>query len=321
MRNETRGGMRGKTRRKVLMGAVAGIVAIVAILVSPLGTPIVSAVQNIFGSLGAVKDITYGGKNVNKVVYRGEVIWERIPSIMQAVTTANCPTDRTKVNDARDNTPYWIQKLPDGRCWMLTNLAYAGGGRNTYGDVKTITRYSGTGLMGGDADTAYAVPQYVDLAARGYGTDTLNITNPASNTTFYGHLYNWCAAMGGQTSACNGTSTSGFNTSVSICPRGWRLPTGGTATATSDFGKLVAAVGAINNSTGSSKLRNSWLAVYSGYYSTTTYDQGSSGAYVSSTVNNATNMYYLSFTSAEVLAGTNSSRGKGAGLAVRCVAE
>lgn len=39
----------------------------------------------------------------------------------------------------RDNRTYWVQKLADGRCWMLTNLAYAGGGNNSYGDVKALT--------------------------------------------------------------------------------------------------------------------------------------------------------------------------------------
>ena len=50
-----------------------------------------------------------------------------VPAYIQAVTSSNCPTTRTMVVDARDNHTYWIQKLADGRCWMLTNLAYVGG--------------------------------------------------------------------------------------------------------------------------------------------------------------------------------------------------
>ena len=65
-------------------------------------------------------------------------------SPIQTVTKANCSTTRTMVRDARDNSTYWIQKLADGNCWMLTNLAYAGGGTNTYGDVIN----QGTGAPG-----------------------------------------------------------------------------------------------------------------------------------------------------------------------------
>ena len=73
-------------------------------------------------------------------------------SPIQTVTKANCSTTRTMVRDARDNSTYWIQKLADGNCWMLTNLAYAGGGTNTstrqYGYL-----YNWCAAMGGQ-DTA-----------------------------------------------------------------------------------------------------------------------------------------------------------------------
>ena len=52
------------------------------------------------------------------------------PLVLQAVTTSSCPTERTLAVDARDNHTYWIQKMPDGKCWMLTNLAYAAGSNN-----------------------------------------------------------------------------------------------------------------------------------------------------------------------------------------------
>ena len=60
------------------------------------------------------------------------------PSI-QTITKASCPITRTQVKDQRDNNSYYIQKLADNNCWMLTNLAYAGGtangGSNAYNDV------------------------------------------------------------------------------------------------------------------------------------------------------------------------------------------
>ena len=75
---------------------------------------------------------------------------------MQTITTASCPTSRTLALDARDNRTYWVQKLSDGKCWMLTNLAYAGGGSNTYNDVKTIT--NGNGLANTFTVARYYAP-------------------------------------------------------------------------------------------------------------------------------------------------------------------
>ena len=76
-------------------------------------------------------------------------------SPIQTVTKASCSTTRTMVRDARDNSTYWIQKLADGNCWMLTNLAYAGGGTNTstrqYGYL-----YNWCAAMGGQNTAACA---------------------------------------------------------------------------------------------------------------------------------------------------------------------
>src|SRR5690606_18691551 len=65
------------------------------------------------------------------------------PIAMQTINSTNCSTTRTLGYDARDNHTYWIQRMPDGKCWMLTNLAYAGGvsnnGTSGYGDTAVIT--------------------------------------------------------------------------------------------------------------------------------------------------------------------------------------
>ena len=50
-----------------------------------------------------------------------------------AGNTAYVP--QTTLRDTRDNNSYTIKKLPDGRCWMVTNLNYAQGSihSNSYG--------------------------------------------------------------------------------------------------------------------------------------------------------------------------------------------
>jgi uncharacterized protein (TIGR02145 family)/prepilin-type N-terminal cleavage/methylation domain-containing protein len=177
---------------------------------------------------------------------------------MQTITTANCPSSRTRAQDARDSHTYWVQKLADGKCWMLTNLAYAGGGTNTYGDVKTLT-YTNQW-----SNTDYSTPKYTTNPSA-TSIFTVEPNDPTSNTDGsgqYGYFYNGCAAQGVQagTTACANISTPVSSTSISICPSGWVLPD-----PANDWGGLITN---INNNFTNTDLgfRNTWLLVYSGSY-------------------------------------------------------
>lgn len=235
---------------------------------------------------------------------------------VQAVTTANCPEVRTMAADARDGRTYWIQKMLDNRCWMLTNLAYSGGGTNTYGDVKP--------LQNGNADSAltYIEPKYyihssanptASLAQPSISTDG-GVTNPQ-----YGYHYNWCAVMGGQmhTSACNGASTPLPDPATSICPAGWRLPTGGLS---GEYQTLSTAIGANNSSAGSQSLRNSLLTQMGGMWNVGFVNLGSYGFYWSATQNSAatTTAHYFYFSNTAV--SSTAYNNKNYGVSVRCIA-
>ena len=240
---------------------------------------------------------------------------------IQIVTTASCPTTRTVAKDARDNHTYWIQKLADGKCWMLTNLAYAGGGTNTYSDVMpTGDGTSGT-LNNGTSDTSttYVNAKYYIPAG---ANPTTAPTEPSTSTDGgatnpqYGYLYNWCAAMKAQTttSACSNASTPLPDTTTSICPAGWRLPTGGSS---GEFKALNTTVNSGSTSS-SSGLLGTWLAQYGGYWGGGFFNPGSDGYYWSSTQGDSDYAYYLYFVSSYV----NPSDGydKNYGRAVRCLA-
>lgn len=231
-------------------------------------------------------------------------------SIMQLVTTENCPDTRTRVVDARDNHTYWLQKLADGKCWMLTSLAYGGGGTNTYDDIVTIN-FATSG-------TSYTEPRYYTPTN---ANPTVEPSNPSTSTDGgitdpqYGYLYNWCAAMGGQPQACQSVLGSDF-TSTSVCPAGWRLPTG--ETTTSEFTALASAMGWSSSVAGVALLQSSWLAQRSGYWNGVGHnDGGTTGHYWSSTQSSATSSRYLYFTNS----GFNpaGSSGKSNGYAIRCV--
>lgn len=232
---------------------------------------------------------------------------------LQTITNANCSASRTLAYDVRDNRTYWVQQLADGKCWMLTNLAYAGGGTNTYSDAKT--------LLDGTADPARVVGQakyYIPTNAN----PTINPTLPSlsvdggATTPQYGYLYNWCAASGVQTStsACAETATPLPSASISVCPAGWRLPTGNAG------GELTLLNTAVNSgSTGTDAgLRSTWLAQRGGYWGDAFGDQGNGGYYWSSSQRDAWLGHGLiHFAGAAVPAGDG---GKGVGYAVRCVA-
>ena len=137
--------------------------------------------------------------------------------------------------DARDDgsgitKKYWVTKLKDGHCWMTQNLAY---------DFK-----QGTVLTSADSDVKsdWTVP-----------TDALTIGETGSYSDFrmwkgndaengrtghmsYGNYYYWNAA----TTGTGGSSSSSAHSSSSICPKGWRLPKGGSG-SDNEFQALVNA--------------------------------------------------------------------------------
>ena len=238
--------------------------------------------------------------------------------VIQTVTTATCSTTRTVTRDARDNRTYWIQKLADGRCWMLTNLAYAGGGTNTYGDVMPTGNGTGGTLSGPDnsgSGTYTAAKYYTPTGANPTTSPTAPSTS-TNGTGQYGYLYNWCAAMKAQTatSACTNAATPLPDTTKSICPAGWRLPIGGSS---GEFQTLATAINATDDSAGSTALRTTWLAQYGGVWADGLVDQGGYGYYWSASQDSSGFTYDLNFYSSYV--SPSGSDGKYYGQAVRCI--
>ena len=232
-------------------------------------------------------------------------------SLMQEITSANCPTTRTRAVDARDNHTYWVQKLADGKCWMLTNLAYAGGGDNDYGDVVTLTT--------GGGPSTYTDPKYYIPPGSNATSEPANPSTSTDGAGQYGYLYNWCGAMGGQpTSACSNSTSSTPDTTISVCPAGWRLPTIDLEGGDNEFYNLNLAVNDGSTSTYAG-LDSSWLAQRSGIASNGSfYSQGNYGHYWSSAQSSAT--FSIGLDIGGFFLNSSSGFGKNMGIAVRCVA-
>lgn len=272
-----------------------------------------------------------------EVEYMEEMVPDPVPDLgpMQAVTNASCPTYLAKAYDARNSQYYYVKKI-GGLCWMLSNLRYAGDGdwdaawgwsddryataaanttASAYDNVRPLTMHTGGGYIGGGQSQSHVTAGMVDPEG---STDFRNI-NPGTvfqpeTFGFYGYLYNWCAAMGGQPNSCTGTSSSGFDTAISICPTGWRLPTTGSS---SDFQALVNAIGATSSVAGVNSLFNNFFAVYSGYYNYSFSDRGSYGHLSTSTPVVKDQFYDFYFGSGSVY--VSSSRYRFNAYAVRCV--
>ena len=189
--------------------------------------------------------------------------------------------------DTRDNNTYTVSKLADGRCWMTQNLRIAG---------KTLTPADS------DVTTDYTIPASSLSGFISYDTSNAYVDSD-------GGFYTWYTATAG-----TGTySMSSGNTSVSICPKGWRLPTGGGG---GEFKTLY------NNYNSSSALRsnpvNLILSGGVGVLRSSRHSQGSDGLYWSSTVGSDDNAYNLHLYTSGV--NSTSSRYKYNGFSVRCIA-
>jgi uncharacterized protein (TIGR02145 family) len=249
---------------------------------------------------------------------------------LQSMTTDTCPVTPTLARDTRDSQLYYVNKMQDNACWMLDNLKFGGDGNLLDGGVGSGTNagelfwpgkpggpsggnyltIDGTNTTGTNLDIA----KYTDPNSIAY---CYNLDNSVS-TTKCGFLYNWY-------SATNGTGTSSMasgNASGSICPAGWRLPTGGSS---GEFNALQVAMGmasgtissGLTDSTHMWRLPNgSFRAPYSGVYSNSFLNQGSRGYFWSSTALTATNSYGPYFGSTTSAPANNGS--KYFGNALRC---
>ena len=189
--------------------------------------------------------------------------------------------------DTRDNNTYTVSKLADGHCWMTQNLRIAG---------KTLTPTDS------DVTSNYTIPASSRSDFNSYDTSNAYVDSD-------GGFYNWYAATAG--TGTTALTVNGQNTTVSICPKGWRLPTSGN---NGEFEVLY------DNYYSSSALRSNPINLtLSGNVAISSRGgQGSYGEYWSSTVYSSSNAYDLSLNASN--AGFASHYDKTNGFSVRCIA-
>jgi uncharacterized protein (TIGR02145 family) len=279
------------------------------------------------------EDITYMYSSgvVNKIIVDDSNIQDVTPAMCTNATVFDGSNDAISlVKDSRDNHYYAIAKMPDDKCWMITNLAYGGDMDNNGNDFGNMEHYaSGDGTSGWTTSAtsiAYYVDPYVDSEYNGGGVKQFSSTvTPCASSyrttissvdyTECGYLYNWYAAT-----ASTGTAdmTSG-DAAASICPIGWRLPTGGD---NGEFQHLYTTLGSVqSNLIGNSSI---WRGSYAGYfragagqYSYGLTHQTAYGYYWSATARNSTNSSNLYHSAFNVFPASSSA--KHYGFAIRCI--
>ena len=250
-----------------------------------------------------------------------------------------------QLTDSRDGTVYNVGKL-NGKIWMLDNLALGGSSAMTLDSTNTnladnttyILPASGTVCFASDDCTGTAGSNNTDTTTTktgtGYTIAAINAdyktTTSANNTDFTynsngdvskaGVYYNYCAASAGTICAASGSNNN--NAQYDICPKGWRLPTGGSDTNTSEFRALANNLGNVTSGnltdTAYTDFKAAFHAGLSGYfYNGSVQSQTSYVHFWSSTRYNGSSMYdlYLDTTTVNPQYGYN----RYFGLSVRCV--
>ena len=238
-----------------------------------------------------------------KTLHSISAMQQMTPAICTATTTPNITATQLDTDgshhgdpnyvptktliDTRDNNTYTVSKLADGKCWMTQNLRIIN---------KTITPTDS------DVTSNYTIPA---SSISGFSSNDTSNAYIDSDDGFY----TWYTATAG-----TGTqvfSTRGQNTTVSICPKGWRLPTGESS---DEFQALY------NNYNSSSALRSNPVNLtLSGYVrSSARSGQGSYGRYWSSTVVLDSVAYHLNLDTSDVSYVSGSDKYNG--YSVRCIA-
>ena len=215
--------------------------------------------------------------------------WERVLSMQGfSCSTLTNVGDSVKLRDTRDDNIYTVKKLADGKCWMTENLRLIN---------KTISS-ADSNLPSGET---WTIP-----ASSTSGFNSYNTNNAYLDSNYGGYYTFYTATAGWGTN-----SVASGNSPKDICPKGWRLPTGG------DSGEFQTLY---DNYNSSALMRGEPNFVLSGrVLNGSVYDQGSYGGFWSSTVNDANYAYYLYLNSSKVYPAGNYN--KYDGFSVRCVAK
>ncbi|MBR3131643.1 InlB B-repeat-containing protein, partial [Candidatus Saccharibacteria bacterium] len=231
------------------------------------------------------------------------------------------------LTDKRDNDVYAVAKLADNNWWMIENLRLGSTAITplTAVDTDILSDYSlpASTSSFSTSPVAYQI-NTLNKTSRGTNpTITNNVSSANSHANLdariysYGNYYSWSAVT-----SVSSSSGQDVYDPTSICPRGWRLPTGA---GNGDFANLDRAMGGLGRTqTSNYEAAQRWRAfpvnyVYSGTFGNQSDVKGSAGYYWSVTIDTGSLSYDTGVTPKGIYPGSGTNY-KYIGLSARCVA-
>ena len=252
--------------------------------------------------------------------------------------------DTVTMYDKRDTVEneneYTIAKLADNKYWMTTNLNLAGGTALSADDTNVTSAYISSFSTSNNLTKSGSTIVLPASSTSGFDTANYSYVYNSGNKTNCGasgqdtpcySYYSWDAATLG-----SGRSISTDNTDAqqSICPKGWKLPTSRTTSATnwqttSDFYVLAHQYG-LDSTTSTSESDNGFYTqagpgtvpnfLLAGHYLNGLFYYGGGGGYYwsSTSASSTSSARYLLFSSSYVYSADN-SLSRNSGFSVRCL--
>ena len=266
--------------------------------------------------------------------------WDGCSGLTQGTVTA--------LTDSRDNNTYAVAKLADGKCWTIENLRLDNtpeiSSANTHNPSLPLTNIYDSSTTSNHLSPTSSLAYNTTTAPEGWCTtnsaacdnqsrlrtdnttlftdNTSSSYSASSNVYSYGNYYNWYSATAGH-GKYGSSYGRGYVASGDICPAGWHLPTGGSASA--EFGALDVVMSGTGANQSTAEASNRWRTypnnfVYSGHVNgSSVNNRNSNGYYWSSSAYSSSVAYGLYLSSSLVGPGTNFD-GEYYGWMVRCVA-
>jgi uncharacterized protein (TIGR02145 family) len=336
-----------KNRKKIRTSVLASIITLASLVAGvvfvtsqqPTEAIQINQISPTSGDIVGGETVTITGDfalSVSNLTYMQEMTQEYCDS-MPVYRPGDTPVT---LPDIRDGKIYEIRKLVDNKCWMVDNLrlelkpgmTLTPDDTNVQTDTTIYFTNDATALIPSTASGAALTGMIGNFTTSGYmsktGTSSLGTnqyawrqSNPSGDVSF-GYLYNWYTAVAGVFSG---------GSSASICPAGWRLPTGGASPLSeiSDFGILHASM--LNgvytvpgNVNGTAAARANWAPsgvfkiVKSGYRDNS-YREANVTAFIWTATLQGQNPFAFSYDDSNVQPGANQGGVPIIGAAVRCV--
>ncbi|MBR3319935.1 InlB B-repeat-containing protein, partial [Candidatus Saccharibacteria bacterium] len=234
--------------------------------------------------------------------------------------------DTIQLYDTRDNQLYKVSKYKMSSngsktaCWMsnlnlgatafasdVTQLDSTNSNMPTASAIPTSTFNSWNRIY---ETSSYTSPALTPITT----SNTPSYTDTDTYGNKYGTLYNYAAASANTINAPEGENN--YNASNSLCPKGWRLPTGGSSGELKQL--LTDGYSVTSSAEGSTFMQQDLGFSLAGYISYgSPISQNTVGRYWSSTKYNNNQMYMLESTSTLVL--PQYKRVRDGGYSIRCI--